>query len=313
MIYKNNVLKQILVDGGYIAFSGPAHYYYYYLKDHLGNNRVVVSPSGAPLQVNHYYPFGGLFGESTGNSLQRFRFNGKEFDRTHGLDWYDYGARHMSPDVGRFTSIDPMAEKYYSISPYAYCGNNPVNAIDIKGDSILVLIAPKGANGNGHLAALIQNSEGKWEYYSKNGTKDFFGLYGKPYNDNKGESSFTSVIEFLNNSDYNPIDEETNQSKYTEGYLIPTTSEEDVEAINAAKSELNKNYNVIGSNCAVTVQSALSAAGKKTGNPDDFRMFGNKDSFTSIVDYYIRSKVPNIIYKAIKSQNNGKVIKPSKK
>lgn len=228
--------------------------------------------------------------KSTGNSLQRFRFNGKEFDRTHGLDWYDYGARHMSPDVGRFTTIDPMAEKYYNISPYAYCANNPVNAIDIKGDSILVLIAPKGANGNGHLAALIQDSEGKWEYYSKNGTKGFFGLYGKPYNDNKGESPFTSVIEFLNNSEYNPIDEETNQSKYTEGYLIPTTSEEDVEAINAAKSELNKNYNVIGSNCAVTVQSALSAAGKKTGNPDDFRMFGNKDSFTSIVDYYIRSK-----------------------
>ena len=134
MIYENNVLKQILIDGGYIAFSGPAHYYYYYLKDHLGNNRVVVSPSGTPLQVNHYYPFGGLFGESTGNSLQRFRFNGKEFDRTHGLDWYDYGARHMSPDVGRFTTIDPMAEKYFSISPYAYCANNPVRNIDMNGE-----------------------------------------------------------------------------------------------------------------------------------------------------------------------------------
>ena len=136
MIYENNVLKQILVEGGYIAFSGPAHYYYYYLKDHLGNNRVVVSPSGTPLQVNHYYPFGGLFGESTGNSLQRFRFNGKEFDRTHGLDWYDYGARHMTPDVGRFTTIDPMAEKYYNISPYAYCANNPINVIDPNGMDI---------------------------------------------------------------------------------------------------------------------------------------------------------------------------------
>ena len=134
MIYENGVLKQVLVDGGYIAFSGPAHYYYYYLKDHLGNNRVVVSPSGTPLQVNHYYPFGGLFGESTGNSLQRFRFNGKEFDRTHGLDWYDYGARHMSPDVGRFTTIDPKAEKYYNISPYAYCANNPIKYIDVKGE-----------------------------------------------------------------------------------------------------------------------------------------------------------------------------------
>lgn len=174
MIYENNVLKQILIDGGYIAFSGPAHYYYYYLKDHLGNNRVVVSPSGTPLQVNHYYPFGGLFGESTGNSLQRFRFNGKEFDRTHGLDWYDYGARHMTPDVGRFTTIDPMAEKYYSISPYAYCANNPIKYIDPHGNdvhpadsaaysAILNTIAPEDRqfvtlDKNGNIDYTIMNS-----------------------------------------------------------------------------------------------------------------------------------------------------------
>ena len=111
-------------------------FYFYYLKDHLGNNRVLVSPAGTATQINHYYPFGGLFGESTGGTSQRFKYNGKEFDRTHGLDWYDYGARHMSPDVGRFTTIDPMAEKYYSISPYAYCANNPINNIDVNGDSI---------------------------------------------------------------------------------------------------------------------------------------------------------------------------------
>lgn len=133
MIYENNVLKQILIDGGYITLSGTAPYYHYYLKDHLGNNRVVVSPAGTAEQINHYYPFGGLFGESTGNTVQRFRFNGKEFDRTHGIDWYDYGARHMTPDAGRFTTIDPMAEKYYNISPYVYCLNNPMIFIDVKG------------------------------------------------------------------------------------------------------------------------------------------------------------------------------------
>ena len=133
MIYENNVLKQILVDGGYITFSGTAPYYHYYLQDHLGNNRVVVSPAGTAEQINHYYPFGGLFGESTGNTVQRFRYNGKEFDRTHGVDWYDYGARHMTPDAGRFTTIDPMAEKYYNTSPYAYCANNPIDNIDPNG------------------------------------------------------------------------------------------------------------------------------------------------------------------------------------
>jgi RHS repeat-associated protein len=137
MIYENGVLKQILVDGGYISFSGSAPYYLFYLKDHLGNNCVALSPSGTAEQVNHYYPFGGLLGESTGNTVQRFRYNGKELDRTHGLDWYVYGARHMSPDVGRFTTIDPMAEKYYSISPYSYCANDPVNHVDPDGKKVV--------------------------------------------------------------------------------------------------------------------------------------------------------------------------------
>jgi RHS repeat-associated protein len=101
----------------------------------LGNNRVVVNASGTAEQINHYYPFGGLFGESTGGSVQRFKYNGKELDRTHGLDWYDYGARHMSPDIGRFTTIDPLAEKDYFTSPYAYCANNPIGNIDIEGKS----------------------------------------------------------------------------------------------------------------------------------------------------------------------------------
>ena len=134
MIYENGVLKQILVDGGYMTVTGTP-FYFYYLQDHLGSNRVVVSPAGTATQVNHYYPFGGLFGESTGNTVQRFRYNGKEFDRTHGIDWYDYGARHMSPDVGRFTTIDPLAEKYYNISPYAYCENNSIGNIDEDGRS----------------------------------------------------------------------------------------------------------------------------------------------------------------------------------
>ena len=131
MIYEGSTLKQVLIDGGYVTFSGSTPVYHYYLKDHLGNNRVVCSASGTVEQINHYYPFGGLFGESTSGDTQRFKYNGKELDRMHGLDWYDYGARHM--DGMRFTSIDPLAEKYYNISPYVYCGNNPVNIADPTG------------------------------------------------------------------------------------------------------------------------------------------------------------------------------------
>ena len=51
----------------------------------------------------------------------------------HGLDWYDYGARYYEPVLSRFTTMDPLAEKYYSISPYAYCAGNPVMYTDPTG------------------------------------------------------------------------------------------------------------------------------------------------------------------------------------
>ena len=135
VIYQDGKLSQILVDGGYITFSGTTPVYHYYLKDHLGNNRVVAKQDGTVEQVNHYYPFGGLMAESTGGDIQRYKYNGKELDRMFGLDWYDYGARHYDGARAQFTTFDPLAEKDYGTSPYAYCGNDPTNVIDPDGRS----------------------------------------------------------------------------------------------------------------------------------------------------------------------------------
>lgn len=126
MIYDNGVLKRILVDGGYYE-NGE---YNFYLKDHLGNNRVVAKGDGTVVQMNDYYPFGANFAESTSTDVQSYKYNGKELDTKGGLNLYDYGARHYDPVLGRFMTVDLLAEKYYSISPYAYCANNPVNYID---------------------------------------------------------------------------------------------------------------------------------------------------------------------------------------
>jgi RHS repeat-associated protein len=52
-------------------------------------------------QTNHYYPFGMTFGEGIDNSDNRYKYNGKELDRMHGLDLYDYGARHYDAVIGR--------------------------------------------------------------------------------------------------------------------------------------------------------------------------------------------------------------------
>ena len=54
------------------------------------------------------------------------------------MNTYDYSARYFDPALPRFTTVDPKAEKYYSISPYVYVANNPINAIYINGDSITI-------------------------------------------------------------------------------------------------------------------------------------------------------------------------------
>ncbi|WP_155519242.1 RHS repeat domain-containing protein [Bacteroides uniformis] len=134
VVYENDVQKLLLTDEGYVTLSDGK--YHYYLKDHQGNNRVVINQSGTVEEANHYYPFGGVFA-SSGN-VQPYKYNGKEYDSKKGLNWYDYGARHYDAVLGRFTTNDRFAEKYYSMSPYQYGANSPVGNIDVNGDSIII-------------------------------------------------------------------------------------------------------------------------------------------------------------------------------
>ena len=144
VVYENGVQKLLLTEEGYVTLSDSK--YHYYLKDHQGNNRVVISQSGTVEETNHYYPFGGVFA-STSN-VQPYKYNGKELDSKKGLNWYDYGARHYDAALGRFTTNDRFAEKYYSMSPYQYGANNPVNNIDVNGDTIVVNPNPNGLIDN---------------------------------------------------------------------------------------------------------------------------------------------------------------------
>lgn len=113
MIYENGQLSKILTDVGYITLANSTPTYHYYLQDHLGNNRVVIDEHGQVEQVNHYYAFGGLMGESTGGGAQPYKYNGKELDRMHGLDWYDYGARHYDAVL---TTLDIGGSLYKGIT-----------------------------------------------------------------------------------------------------------------------------------------------------------------------------------------------------
>ena len=130
VIYENGAQKLLLTDAGHITLSDKK--YHYYLQDHQGNNRVVVDQTGQKEEVNHYYPFGGTFA-SAEKSIQPYKYNGKELDTKNGLNWYDYGARYYDVAIGRWNAVDPMAEMYYSWSPYAYCVDSPTNYVDPTG------------------------------------------------------------------------------------------------------------------------------------------------------------------------------------
>ena len=138
---------------GYVDLSGSSpQSYNYMVKDHLGNVRHVDragldNRGNEIVQVSNYYSYGGVHTDvDNGVDVQNHLYNGKELDRMHGLNLYDYSARQYDAAIGQFTSMDPLCEKYYHISPYAYCAGNPVNAVD-----------PDGR---------------EWFYYSKDGRSD---------------------------------------------------------------------------------------------------------------------------------------------
>ena len=98
-----------------------------------------MDASGSVEQVNNYYAYGGLLNDVPASvDVQTHKYNGKELDLMHGLNEYDYGARQYDPAIAQFTTVDPLCEKYYHISPYAYCGGNPVNRVDPDGRDFII-------------------------------------------------------------------------------------------------------------------------------------------------------------------------------
>lgn len=132
-IYENGRLAKLLFDGGYCTFDNDTIQCHFYFLDHLGNNCVVSDEKGRLEQVNCYYPYGGLMGKCKGDDVQRYKYNGKELDRMHGLNWYDYGARMYDAVLTRWVSMDPLCAKYPWTTPYGYCNLNPMSKVDLDG------------------------------------------------------------------------------------------------------------------------------------------------------------------------------------
>ena len=112
-----------------------------------------VSVAGGSLEI------GGMELARPGAS-QPYRFLGNELYTSNSLGLYDFSARMYDPALGRFLSVDPMAEGYRHLSPYAYCAGNPAVYVDKDGQVIgrVVVGAVVDAAINGGIALLSGES-----------------------------------------------------------------------------------------------------------------------------------------------------------
>ena len=136
---------------------------------------------------------------------------GVELDRTFGLDYYDIHARQYFSMMPTWDRIDPLAEKYYGISPYAFCGGDPVNMGDYDGNHIY------NFDESGNLINIYNTEELDKITITKNGTliegKEYrFGtielIDKKEYTCFKitGDLAGTEIFEFMADNSANTLE-----------------------------------------------------------------------------------------------------------
>ena len=126
---------------------------YFYHSDHLGSASWITDSGGQAIQHLQYLPYGEPYiNQRTSGYNERFTFTGKERDSETGYGYF--GARYMDHELmTMWLSVDPLADKYPSISPYAYCAWNPIRLVDPNGEEIYFkegnsyYIYRKGSNG----------------------------------------------------------------------------------------------------------------------------------------------------------------------
>ena len=224
-------------------------------------------------------------------SDNRYKYNGKESQSFADINYLDYGARMYDPELGRWFNNDPLAEKYYTMSPYVYCANNPIKYIDPDGrdgvyitfpdypiqfleENIPIKIFNKTWNitfeytstSAGHAGVLlIDNESGETKYYE----------YGRYYGEEKGvtrtlEGGVPNVIiedgkptsESLNNT-LSVISKKAGKGGRIEGAYIESGEYETMK--NYAESKIKENdnpdrkeYSPMRNNCGTFVIDVLN-------------------------------------------------------
>jgi RHS repeat-associated protein len=170
------------------------------------DNLAVTHVPGPILEETHYYPFGltmaGISSKAAGGIINKKGIQGKElqskeFSDGSGLELYDFLARQQDPQLGRWWTVDPKAEKYYSSSPYNFVDNNPITRVDPTGKDWFYYQA-KGEDKktwhyhDGHKAKYI-NDKGK-EKTVRNGYSHLVAFVGNGKVNSEGAKMGTLFV-----------------------------------------------------------------------------------------------------------------------
>jgi RHS repeat-associated protein len=161
--YTGSSIDFIQTEEGRILGPTTSPNYEYVIKDHLGNSRVTFDSSsgGITKQSDIYYPFGMAYEPTTTSPRNKYLYNGKEIQEETGQ--YDYGARFYDPVIGRWTSVDPLAEKYRRWSPYNYGVDNPMRYSDPDGMGVNdIIFKVRGKNGEPARELTYKNGTATW-------------------------------------------------------------------------------------------------------------------------------------------------------
>jgi RHS repeat-associated protein len=303
-IYKNGQLSMLLTEEGYIEKSGSTYTHHYYLKDHLGNHRVVMNASGTVVQATNYYPSGTTIAErQTDQGIQPYKFGGKELDRKDNLNFYDYEARAYDPTLMRFTSTDPMMEKYYGWSPFAYCLNNPVKFIDPDGKEPRIYVETKGF---GHAFVTVGTGDKTIVY-----TYGRYGELGKDKSSARGTTpTGEGVLIKLTGDEAKTFIQDQITNKEAVAFEFTKGSDEVVakhfdDKLNSSDKTPTKGdyagkenakvvdkYNVLTNNCVTT-----SVEGVQSGSKQDLKLGGLKGTMAikDVLNVQSGKKESNVI------------------